>query len=520
MMSKTKDSLALSKAGATAGVTQDASAKNLIQDTIVSESKMLNPFASFANVKDFTEAKTKLGSILDAAGESELAEWLKAFNISLDDRTAAAIMAAGNNLMVESPTPRLMYEPQLVEDLLSSASALLDQALSYRNELANLEVNGISVAMQHYITTNSAKIAENIADIASQADIAKKIQQTKSDAAIKHSDEGDKIQSEGAAEVAQLFETKEITKTALAKQQISLIIDSQKLLLKQLTSSGSGLNYSQRYLRLLKYFLEDVSEAYQKCQCASLCLGNIYGIKNQTIPRFTLNSTPNEVNMWASEYLKSSPLSQTKDGGVIDALVDWCRRSIREIEQVQQNEVEYTVIIPAVQGWTLSTTPSADPKVRTPLVGVGALGLAMAELQANSTIIFNIIPEHLSEEKFKNIRVIGVGMNVVSKDKFGIFSAIVSSPPQKNTLINSYTRPPVVLGKIRSSVGNDGSSIIDPEISFQDACRNVDPFGKWSAKIRVRAVKYDAATTTLARSTEQIAEVFLHLRIRATFESF
>lgn len=484
-------------------------AESQAQDIIKSSGNASTQFKTFAGVKNLREAKVKLSQLLSG---TELSEWLKVFSPSLDEQCIQAIKKGGNEVSVAL---RLIYEPQLVEDLLASAGELLDQALQYRNELADLEISGINAALQYYMTVQAAGIAENFADASGNSNLLEIIRKGGSDAASAHSDKGDAITAKANSEAAKYAADQENLRVALSKKQISLILDGQSLTLKQLTASGGGRNFSQRYSRLLKYFLEDVSEAYQRCLCASLALESLYGITGQVIPRFTLSTISANVSAWAKNSLMSSSFGTTSDGsGVLDALVDWCRRNLRSIELVQRNEVEFTVIVPAVQKWTL--TPGAAASVRVPIVGAAPLSAAMQE-NSNGLINFDLKPEHLAEEKLKNVRVIGVGVNVLSVNKSLLYSAIVTGPKQSNALVADYFRPPLIIGNVRSTVGNDNAFIEAPLIS-SPTCHNLTPIGNWTVKLRSRALQLDAAPEiSPVRSEVNIKDIFLHLRVRATY---
>lgn len=498
--------LAAGAAAMTATMAADADAAAVVNKKI-----NITPFNDFSKLRDFSEAKQKLNALLTGTG---LSNWLKVFTPSLDDHCIEAVRKGGNEIAVAG---KFLYDPQLVEQLLASAANLLDQALSYRNELAALEISGVTAALQHYMTVQGAKIAESLVDITDNSAFAAITKKAKLDASAAHSDRGDALDAKGWSDVAKLSEEKETKKNALSKQQVSLILDAQSLNLKQLTTPGGGQNYSERYSRLLKYFLEDVAEAYQKCMCASLSTESMFGITGQTVPRFTLSPVtgPAVVSTWAKNYLLSSPYAPVPEaGGVLDALVDWCRRNIRAVELAQQGEVEFMVAIPLVQGWTL--TPGAPAATRTPLVGAIALKQAMAEA-GNGLVKFDIKQEHLSEDKLKTVRVIGVGLSLISTKKSFVYSAMVTGPKQTNSAIN-YTRTPVVLGHVRASLSDD-KSVYEPQILSSTGCLNMNPLGTWSVNIRSRAVNMETpAGSSAVRNDPDISDIILHLRVRANLD--
>jgi hypothetical protein len=265
-------------------------------------------------------------------------------------------------------------------------------------------------------------------------------------------------------------------------------------------------------MRILKYYTEDLAEAYQKCLCVASALPGVYGLADSGIPHFTLINTDAQVADWVTDRLKKSPYNMGT-GTALDALVDWCRATIRAIEKIQQEEVEFTVSIPAVQGWVTGASPAS----RTALIGAATLKEAIKDL-GSGVIVYPLKPEHFSEEPLANMRVIGVGLNVIGADRNYVYSASITGPKQQNTLVpQGYMRPPTMLGRVRSTITPDNATA-DPVLVFSETCHNLDPVGDWKVKINSRAIKVDNLTPpSPVRSDAQITEVFLHLRIRATY---
>jgi hypothetical protein len=505
MQSSRRGFLALGSAGIAASMVDDAIAQPSAPSR--SQVNLVSP-KLFAGVRNFREAKIKLTTEL---GNTELADWLRVFNKSVDEHSIEAVKRGGNAVLTAY---RFVYEPQHIEDLLRSASALLDQALAYRNDLAALEISGVNAALQYLVTTNGIHIQNAVAETASQPEKANAVIKYEGNAAKKHDDPGDQYHAMGLAESAKISAAQDAEILALFKQQTALLLDAQQMVLKQLTAPGGGQNYSQRYMRILKYYTEDLAEAYQKCLCVASALPGVYGLTDLGLPHFTLNNTDAQVADWVVDRLKKSPYNMGT-GTALDALVDWCRATIRTIEKIQQEEVEFTVSIPAVQGWVAGASPAA----RTSLIGAAALKEAMKEL-GTGVITYPLKPEHFSEEPLRNMRVIGVGLNVIGADRNYVYSATITGPKQQNTLApQGYMRPPTMLGRVRPTITPDNAAA-DPALIFSETCHNLNPVGDWRVKINPRATKVDNLTPlSPVRSDAQITEVFLHLRIRATYSA-
>ena len=465
----------------------------------------------FTGVKNYPDVKARLATILKSSDESGLSPWLAAFTPALDVRTIQAVTRAGNDLLTEGANPRSVYEPQLIESLLASASTLLDQALAYRNELAALEIQGVSAAVQYLLSVNSAIIMKKLVDASSQVNSARVIEEYQKKAAAKYVDQpGAAAQAQGAAEVAKLMAMSEGSRVTLTTRQIDSVTDAQQVILKQLTALGGGQNFSQRYTRVLNYYLEDVGEAYRKCYCASLAIPSAFGIQ-EPLERYKAITPDQDVAKWANDYLSKNTYP-AMDGSFLDALVVWCRKVLRLLEEREQNEIEYLVTVPAVQNWTFQQ--GVIPRPRTPIVGAAVVAAAMAA-PSTGVITFNLTPDDLAEERYINLRVVGVGLSVLSNDTQKIFSAVIYGPEQKNVVWDKYRRQPTVVGRVRSSKSKDENPI-EPEILRETSCLNMSPIGEWKVKMRLRGLS-PGAIAEVDRAS--ITEVFLHLRLRSTPEA-
>ncbi len=458
--------------------------------------------------------------------DANLKGWASAFSVSLDEHATQAVRTAGQKWLDETSSTQSPYDPLLIEENLSVASSLLDEALGYRRELAMLDVEGFGLMLRysqelHLIASTGSTVAAG-SQRKSAAALASGYQYAADAPTL---DVLDKRRTIADAEAAKAFSEREALRESVAARQLEVMRASTKALRLQMIHPGGGSNFAERYRRILPYFLETIAEAYQRCYAAMLGFRHLYGkAKLHELRLFTLSHKHEDVHKWTLKELQLSDYRkgaygnvQIASGDVADALVAWCRHTIARLEEAGRNEIEYTVLVPLRQPALMQGT------ARQPLLSSFAAVLEPTGAGATFDIPLSLFTEDFEKESVivERLRMTGLGVQLSLTDealekKAPVFSASVRANPPVIEGMTGFRRPPAVFGRVEATQhGRQGPSLLEANVEVH----NLNPVTNWTVRIRPRATfTHNTDVAAIAKSV-LISEIVLAIRVRALVRS-
>ncbi len=430
--------------------------------------------------------------------DPEVKKWLGRFDPTLDVRGIEALKKAADQWVdYYMSHDRNLYDPLLVESNLRSASSLLDQCLTYRNELAGLDIAGFEAGNQYLASIQSLSIARQLVDV--EAD----------DVSVSLSKDKKK-------------------RVKLQRAQIVVAANAVAAYRAPLLQPGSVQNFAERFERLCTYYLEDLAEAYQRCLAASIGLVLRYGKGSEVPTEFKLpvlrsSGDPRVL----SDFLSPS-------GSALDALVAWMRAAIRKMDQLTQEEFDFTVTfsmrqnLRRAQGSPAPTAPTAMPGFE-PLLNSQDWATAI-DITGRGSLQFTVKAEDLRDQivaeefNLEQVRVLAVGVQYVlnpdhaSKSQAPVFQALVSPPPQKLPDDRVVVRRPLLVGRVEAAAVDSRGA--PPVLESDELVLNSPMIGKWDVRIRTTALSLNPdkarfQTSPIARHSDLIADVLVTVRARA-----
>lgn len=431
--------------------------------------------------------------------DPEVKKWLSRFSPSLDVRGIEALKKSGDQWMdYYASHDRSLFDPLLVESHLRSASALLDQCLAYRNELAGLEIAGFEAGNQYLASIQSVSIARQLIDV-------------------------------DADDVSVSLSKDKKMRVKLHRAQVVVAVNAVAAFRASLLQPGSVQNFPERFERLCTYYLEDLTEAYQRCLAASIGLVLRYG-KGADVPvEFKLPLLRSTVNAKVlSDFLAPS-------GSPLDALVTWMRAAIRKMDQLTQDEFDFTVTfsmrqnLRRTQGSPAPTAPATMPGFE-PLVSAQEWAAAI-DVTGKGSLQFTVKAEDLRDQivaeefNLEQVRVLAVGVQYTLnpdhavKNSAPIFQALVSPPPQKLPDDRVVVRRPLLVGRVEAAAMD--SRGVPAILESDELVLNSPIIGKWDVRLRTTALSLNPdkarlqTTGPIARHSDLIADVLVTVRARA-----
>jgi hypothetical protein len=520
---------------------------------------------------EWKSTKERVQQELQSSAESEdpIHNWLNTFIVSFDERAATIVLNATSSLSRPERSSELFYEPQLYDASLRSASLQLDRCLRYRNEMGSYELSGVSAAMAYLTFLKTRPIQRNLIMQSSSADV-EELQKSVAvrTAAIYAQALGikkvvDKYQllglqsdAEGTAAESDLTKQKDSLRIDLLDRLFNIHVDAQLAEFTRLLSPGTASNYAERYLRLAAYLTDDLTDIYRKLYSVSAGLAQVLKIDNVqgngkvipiAVPRFSDSAA---LLSWV-QLLTPTNAGDQRQPDVLDAFVLWTRAVMRELDRRSQYESEFTVSIPLNQ-------PSG--RRNTPILNDKQMDIAFAQAKPTGAVSFqlddSVLPFRIPT---RDLRVVGIGLSVeCSQDdvlpvqytsnfknapakkvvavgqtpdydvkppqdqvdsvrtfelpKFGRLNATVTSPVQKVFGSVEYRRAPILLSNIRIQGGASGDA--EPILSYDPACKNLSPLGRWSVRFDRNVIEYFQSQSAITNSW--IKGLILHLRLRVT----
>ncbi|MCP3442007.1 hypothetical protein [Bradyrhizobium sp. CCGUVB14] len=510
--------------------------------------------------KDWKSTKQLLETSLRATapGGDPIHDWLKTFDTGFDGRTTDVVVKAAGQPNVSK------YEPQLYEILLRSAGVLLDRCLRYRNDMERYEISGVSAGIGYLTFLKLKPLQRNFLAKSNLADLAQIAKTTNARASQKYAEvwfqdyevQAKQIEAAGDATEAGAAEVKDNFLTSLLEKQFNIQTDAQLAQFTRLLQPGSSSNFAERYLRLLSMLTEDLADVYYKLYSASKGIQQVLGLNQVTVGLDTpiavdipLFQTAAAVKTWVDQIVPSQGNQRTPD--IVDALVLWNRAVIRTLETAAQYESEFTVSIPLNQPW--------HPGNAT-MLSAADMNAAFATATPTGSVSFTLpntcLPIAVGQS---NIRVVGLGLSVEhSQDdasplqyttnfphtpsnpavavgqtpapsqeptpqqigaaqqyesiRLARLNATITTPAQTKQGGGSYSRPKVFLSNVRIQGGGGGD--LEPILSYDPACRGLNPFGAWTIAFDPTAVAFFQANAPIP--INWVTGLILHLRLRGT----
>jgi hypothetical protein len=530
-----------------------------------------NLLGSGTRPRNWKEAKARLFAELPNAAKPNdpIHEWIKTFAASFDERANTIVLNSATLMNRPGKATELRYEPQLYDLSLRSAAVQLDRCLRYRNEMGGFEISGVNAGIGYLSFLKTKPIQRNLIAQLSAADldeIVNSVERRTSDIYAhahgigrifeKYHLMGLRSEAEGDAVEADFAEKKDKLRTLLLERQFNIQADAQLAELTRLLTPGSASNFAERYLRLLAYLTDDLADVYRKLYSAAKGVEQVLQVNNmpaasRTIPvDIPLFSDATVALTWVQQIVPTNPGDQ-RQPDVLDALVLWSRAMMRELDRRSQYETEFTVAIPLSQ-------PTG--KRSTPLLTKADMNTAFAQAHPTGLVSFKLDAILLPFNNLSNdIRVIGVGLSVErSQDdaspvqyattfanaapkpvvpvgqtpqydlnppatqvssvrdfegpRLGRLNAMLTSPQQTTPGVGAYQRPTVCLSNVRIQGGTSGD--FEPALSYDPACRNLSPYGKWTIQLDPNVIEYYQSDTAINDSW--ITGLILYLRLRGT----
>jgi hypothetical protein len=497
------------------------------------------------------------------SADGPIVDWIKTFLPMFGERATTVILNAVNALYRTEKPAELRYEPQLYDAMLRSAALQLDRCLRYRNEMGGYETSGIGAGIAYLTFLKVKPLQRNLIRQSSLADIDEIAKNTEEHTRQiyasahglgrvfeKYQLLGLRAESQGEVIGAGHSELKEKLRTSLLERQFNIQTDAQLTEFTRFLTPGSASNYAERYLRLLTYLTEDLTDAYCKLYSASLGIQQVLQLAGSVtsgdgtavpiaIPKF---ASATDITAWVQSV---APSGDQRQPDVLDGLVLWSRAIMRELDRRSQYESEFTVAIPLSQ-------PAGSRK--SPVVTVGQVQSGTVSFSLDTSVLpFSSLPGAL--------RVVGVGLSVqrgpddasplqyttgfphtpsnpvvavnqtpapgqeptaaqvnaaqtFEGPRMARLNATVTSPPQKYPgAMNTYQRPPIFLPSVRIQGGSGGD--LEPRLSFSPACHNILPFvGQWTIQMDPNAIEYYQSNGTVP--SNWMTGMIFYLRLRGT----
>lgn len=428
----------------------------------------------------------------------EIKQWLARFDPSLDVRGLDEVKKSADRWTEHyALNDRHLYDPLLVEMQLSTASSMLDQCLAYRNELAGLEIAGFEAGNQYLGSIQSISIAKQLIEV-------------------------------DADDVTVSLSKDKKRRVELQREQITVAANAIAVYRAPLLQPGSVQNYAERFDRILKYYLEDLSEAYQRCLAASIGLVARYSKAGAAPTEFRLPVLGSAADpKTVSDFLNSS-------GNALDALVAWMRAAIRKLDQLTQEEFDFTVTFSMRQSLR-RTQGSAVPTAAGAMTGFEPMltaqeWAAAIDLTGRGALQFTVKPEDMRDQlvteefNLEQVRVLAVGVQYalnpdhVSKGSAPVFQALVSPPAQKLADDRIVVRRPLLIGRVEATAFD--ARVSPAALESDELVLNSPLIGKWDVRIRTTAMSLNPDKSRfqsgpIARHSDLISDVFVTVRARA-----
>ncbi|MGE0120634.1 MAG: hypothetical protein AB7S71_24765 [Dongiaceae bacterium] len=425
--------------------------------------------------------------------------WLKEFQEKPGGGEFASADQIVDKLIFEQVDPQKYepeYDPYLVEDLVNSIGPLLERCATYRREMYDLQGFAYKQASDYTLFNEQLDALRNL-------ELAEELERIRAN---------DKVGQEKAASefegdtspISKGYMQLALTSSAAAgiseqaeKERKMLILKKweaakryQDALQDRHTTPGHALNYGERFRKMRKYLIQDITVAYDKLRCLDKGLRQVF----KAVPELKLPDLPNP---HAGDYLGD--------------VVVWLRDVIDRLERGLTSEIEFDHTVSLTQPRRYQNKPL------TPLIQWKAWQTAMAPA-GTGTIEFSLANEFSAA--IKNLRLRGLGLSMSTKDpdhasKRLYRMYVMVFPPDVTNLFsaNSFrNRPPVIFDDVALTDPNSNAAI-----KVTEPIMNIDPRER-SWKLQVSSNWFYPDGTSRPRSFEYFYDVRLHMRLRATVD--
>jgi hypothetical protein len=521
------------------------------------------------------DTKTRLIAELSSTAQMNdpIHAWIRTFLPGFDERSSTIVLNATPALTRPGVSTELRYDPEIYDLSLRSAATQLDRCLRYRNEMGGYEISGVNTGIGYLAFLKSKPIQRNLIIQSSGADLDEvaRLTESRTGGIYAHAHGisrlfekyhllGLRSDAEGEAVEADFAGRKERLRTHLLEKQFHIQVDTQLAELTRLLSPGSSSDYAERYLRILNYLTEDLTDVYCKLYSAAKGVRQVLQFNSMPLPGggtapvdITAFTTAPQLTQWIQQIVPVAGGSQ-RQPDVLDAFVIWTRALMRELDRRSQYESELTVAIPLSQPSGQKAAPLVSAaQITAAFVGAGgAPPTGSVSFILDSTVLpfaslsndLRVIGIGLTIERgrddaspvqytadFVNAApkpVVGVGstpmydmnppqgqvaavQNFVGP-KVGRLNAMLTSPRQTMPGGQMYQRPTILLANVRIQGGTSGD--LEPVLCYDAVCRNLNPNGSWTIRIDPNVIEYYQSTMKI--SDDWITGLILYLRLRGT----
>ena len=235
-----------------------------------------------------------------------------------------------------------LYDPYQIENLIASASSLLDRCLSYRREMYSLEEQAVRRALEYQLYKDQ-RAAQYAIELSARAETQRLDEKNgQLDAASKFNGVVDKEPLASGFGAISSAAALSLGEAVTAEQERKNNVDIkwkagdayQQALEDRHAAPGNALNYSERFDRIRGLLEQDIAVAYQKTKCVSLGAKRIFGV--------------------------SLSLDAPTQLAYLDILVKYIRDVINLIEQATVSETDFEHVVSLHQLRALRGTPNTS----------------------------------------------------------------------------------------------------------------------------------------------------------------
>ena len=427
----------------------------------------------------------ELKRTLVAQGGGEL-DWLNAFQKTADEEITATLKDVRSQLGGAIP-----FNPLLVEVLLGDVAALLDRAAAYRKEAAQLEVDGVTAAIEHQVAVAHIEQDELLA-LSALSDEPNALEKDGLDRASAEWRKGAAAAEQGLAELgsgrskalASEANGKLVRQEAI-KKKADASREARRRLLDRYTAPGSAMNYRERYERILELLREDVADAYVRMICVEAGLKRALGFSIGTSG--DVNAIP----------IPTSPKP-------LEALISWTRSAMREVEKRAESETEVSLVI-ALRQPQLSDTPLISDAIwnaQTAQAGQGVFDFKLSDKDYLKGLSHpRLLQVGLSFVPEGNVETVAVRSYRVSAKVF-----LPVQPVTIGGTTYEHRQAPLILGEVPAFGQGEMAGMVGIPV------KNASPVGEWRIVVSPRAL--GLAVTKFMRHSV-VNDLRLHLRLLA-----
>ncbi|HEX8237761.1 MAG TPA: hypothetical protein VF600_17595 [Abditibacteriaceae bacterium] len=277
----------------------------------------------------------------------QLSVYLSPISDTLDHAAGKVVYDVRKRLLGRLPN----YSPRLYEAMLSEAAKLLNRCEAYRREADIAAGQAIQDAyafvLKEALLHNRQLLLDKSTTAANTARSTNYHQaaQAFGESAEPLAQGNQKLADADSTFIASVTEIEE-KRTSLSRDALEIEREFQNVLRMQQQMFGSALNNVNRYERLLRLFLEDLDEAYERLIAATL--GMAYSHSTGPLAGW-LAQADNKLPVSKKSGPDNKPIYEFN----FDDLISWTRKAMRQVDLLSLQDRE--VVIPVIIGGKLPT---------------------------------------------------------------------------------------------------------------------------------------------------------------------